>query len=176
MNPLNRLGRWVERHIVADDPHPELSRLDRMDREIDARPTPEHQAARRQFAEHMAAVSDVATPVCGEQHVSLAGGTFTCSLPRGHADWNRMVTLDGHFVGGWQPKTTERTPVYDQIVAERIAAAKHEMPALLPMKDVDALITAGKASADIREDYLDAVTATADQLWEMFDVETETDR
>ncbi len=129
---LERLLHWIGQQVVQDDPHPELSRLDRMDREtfaVDSRPTPEHQAARRQFAEHMARVSDI--PQCGEQHVSLAGGTFTCTLPRGHADWHRMTAFGNDF--GWQPQRRENTPVYDQVVAERMAAQLKDMEVLPPL-------------------------------------------
>jgi len=78
------------------------------------------------------------------------------------------------------PATTttvrEATPIYDGLVAEKLADQRAVMVPLLNTEELAALVDDGKASADLYDDLLDALVATPDQVWEMFDVDTEADR
>lgn len=70
----------------------------------------------------------------------------------------------------------EVTPIYDGLVAEKLAESRAVMAPLLNTEQIAGLVEDGKADADLYDDLLDALVATPDQVWDMFDVATEADR
>ena len=70
----------------------------------------------------------------------------------------------------------EAAPVYDGLVAERLAGERESMPHLHSTRYLAGLVEDGKADRALYEDLLDALCATPDQVWDMFDVQTGSDR
>lgn len=83
---------------------------------------------------------------------------------------------DGRGTAYMSRATREPTPIYDGLVAEKLAESRAVMAPLLNTEEIAARVEDGKADADLYDDLLDALVATPDQVWEMFDVATEADR
>lgn len=71
--------------------------------------------------------------------------------------------------------TRESTPIYDNLVAEKLADQRAVMAPLLSTENLARLVEDGRVDADLYEDLLDALDVHPDQVWEMFEVETGAD-
>lgn len=67
------------------------------------------------------------------------------------------------------------TPIYDNLVAEKLADQRAIMAPLLSTENLARLVEDGRVDADLYEDLLDSLAVRPEQVWELFEVETGAD-
>lgn len=90
-------------------------------------------------------------------------------------DGLEVVTVALNPVEALTIPVRDATPIYDNLIAEKLADQRAVMAPLLSTENLARLVEDGRVDADLYEDLLDALCVKPEQVWEMFEVETGAD-